>query len=102
MRNQLAAGLLISMAGLGLTATTAGPASADPSVPCGSRSTYISSGDYFNLTYKNCESSTRYVVAHDELHGEVGGCRSVGPGQWISWTRLTAPAWQNNWTARPC
>lgn len=100
MRIRLAAGFVISVASLGLTA--AGPASADPNVPCGSKSTYISSGNYYNLTYKNCESSTRSVVAHDEYYGEVGGCRSVSPGQWISWSHLSAPAWGNNWVARPC
>ncbi|ADB34989.1 hypothetical protein Kfla_5986 [Kribbella flavida DSM 17836] len=102
MHRHLAAALAVAAAGVGLTVATGAPAAADPNVPCGSRSTYISAGNYYNLTYRNCGSSTVRVVAHDESYGQWGDCRSVAGGQWISWTQLPAPAWNNNWVARPC
>lgn len=81
---------------------TAAPAAADPNVPCWSRSTYISGGNYFNLTYKNCGSSTVRVQPYDEFYGFQNPCRTVAPGTWISWTGLYAPAWHSDWEARAC
>ncbi|MEU4392777.1 hypothetical protein [Kribbella sp. NPDC023855] len=102
MRRTIAATLAVTAAGIGLTVAATAPASADPNVPCWSASTYISSGNYYNLTYKNCGTSTATVVAYDESYGQWDGCRAVAPGQWISWSRLPAPAWHNDWVARAC
>lgn len=80
----------------------AAPAQADPVVGCGSTSTYISSGDYFNLRYKNCGSFTQRRKPYDEFYGYLQTCKSVAPGSWVSWTRLPSPAWHSDWVARAC
>ncbi len=103
MRNKLAVGLAISIASSGLVAATAGPAAADPVVPCGSKSTYIASGNYYNLTYKNCSATEQFRIAYDENYGDTGACQGqIVPGGWVSWVRLPAPAANNNWEARWC
>lgn len=86
----------------GATLVAPTTASADPVVPCWSRSTYISGGDYYNLTYKNCGGSTISVVPYDEFYGCWSPRKSVAPGTWVSWTHLPSPAWHSDWVAVTC
>ena len=103
MRTRYTALGLAALATAAVSLVAAAPAQADPNVPCWSRSTHIGSNPgYFNLTYKNCNGYTVSVQPYDEFYGYVQTCRTVGSGQWVSWTHLTAPAWHGDWEAKPC
>lgn len=102
MRKKLAALAFVGLATAAVSLTGVTPAQADPVVPCWSRATLIGTNPpYYNLTYKNCGGSTVSKRPYSLSYGYWTPCKTVGVGQWVSWTGLPAPAFQG-WEARDC
>lgn len=95
----VAATALVTTAAAGFTTATATQASADPVVPCGSKSTKVF--DYYNLTYKNCSSFPMRVRPYAMGLGFIGECKAVAVGKWVQWTHLPRPA-IGGYEARNC
>lgn len=96
MRKRLAALAFVGLAAAAVTLTGAAPAQADPVVPCWSNDTPL--GSYYNLTYKNCGTSTVTVRPYNLNLGYWDPCKTAAPGQWVSWTGL--PVAFQGWEAR--
>jgi hypothetical protein len=97
LKNAAVAAVLVAA---GVTVTAPTTATADPNIPCWSRQTYISSGGYYNLTYKNCHvQTTMYVKADAPNYPCYLDRKTVPPGSWVSWTYLPIPA--GIWYANP-
>lgn len=104
MIRTLVGGVVMAASVLGFAATTATQASADPAPGCGSHSTLLSDqwGPYYNLTYRNCSNEIENVRPWDENWGWQWDAKAVWPGDWVSWSHLSANAWNNDWQAFRC
>ena len=95
--NALALAMLVGTAVLPVLG--AGPAHADPNVPCGPSSHLVF--DYYNVRYKNCGSAHTRQQPYALGLGYLGECKPVAPGSWVSWTHMPRPA-IGKYTTKDC